>query len=279
MYLRRIMDKKFIKMIPPLTYYGGKQKMLRHILPLIPAHKVYSEPFFGGGAVFWAKEPAKVEFINDINGEVINFYEVLQCSYSELKREIDATLHSEFQQKKAKQIYFHPQGHSEVERAWAIWALAHQSFYSKLDGTWKCSKKRSTAIQVQGRKEAFKEMYAKRLEHTSIFCRDALDVIKKTDCEGVFHYVDPPYFNANMGHYAGCAPEDFEKLLLLLATLKGKFMLSSYPSELLSSFVQRAGWRTIELDLPRSAGGGRKTEVLTMNYSIEQSNNLFNGDF
>ncbi|MDR2533522.1 MAG: hypothetical protein LBC81_01900 [Tannerellaceae bacterium] len=69
-----------------------------------------------------------------------------------------------------------------------------------------------------------------------------------------------------MGHYGSYAPEDFQKLLQLLATLKGKFMLSSYPSELLSSFVQRAGWRIIEFDLPCPAGGERNTEVLTMNY-------------
>ena len=49
----------------PITYYGGKQSMLRDILPLIPEHQIYVEPFFGGGAVFWAKEPTKCEVIND----------------------------------------------------------------------------------------------------------------------------------------------------------------------------------------------------------------------
>jgi DNA adenine methylase len=89
----------------PITYYGGKQKMLPYILPLIPEHKIYIEPFFGGGAVFWAKEPAKIEFINDSNSEVINFYRVLKFRFPELKKEIEATLHSEFQQKQARQIY------------------------------------------------------------------------------------------------------------------------------------------------------------------------------
>lgn len=76
----------------PITYYGGKQKMLSVILPMIPEHSIYVEPFFGGGAVFWAKEPAQVEFINDINGEVANFYRVLQTDYDALKREVDQTL-------------------------------------------------------------------------------------------------------------------------------------------------------------------------------------------
>ena len=65
------------------------------MLPLIPKHTIYTEAFFGGSAVFWAKEPAKVEFINDRNAEVINFYRVLKQDFSKLKREIDATLHIE----------------------------------------------------------------------------------------------------------------------------------------------------------------------------------------
>jgi DNA adenine methylase len=48
-------------------------------------------------------------------------------------------------------------------------------------------------------------------------------------------------------------------------------MPSGYPSELIYSFVQRVGWRIIELNLPRPAGGGRKAEVLTMNYDSKDA--------
>lgn len=65
---------KKIVMKTPISYYGGKQQMLKHILPVIPKHEVYCEPFFGGGAVFWGKEPVKAEIINDVNGMVSNFY-------------------------------------------------------------------------------------------------------------------------------------------------------------------------------------------------------------
>lgn len=51
----------------PISYYGGKQNMLKRILPLIPRHTQYVEPFFGGGAVFWAKPESEVEVVNDIN--------------------------------------------------------------------------------------------------------------------------------------------------------------------------------------------------------------------
>jgi DNA adenine methylase len=262
-----------IELKTPITYYGGKQKMLGIIMPMIPSHRIYVEPFFGGGAVFWAKEPAKVEFINDHNGEVVNFYRVLKMNFPELKKEVSATLHSEFQQKKAKAIYLNPEPHGEIERAWALWVLSHQSFYSILTNTWKCSRERAFGSQLQARKDEFTDVYSKRLERTSIFCRDALDVIKKSDREDAFHYVDPPYFQADMGHYGGYTREDFIALLEVLSGVKGKFMLSSYPSDILREYAGIHGWKVMEFALPRSAGGGVKTEVLTLNYdaSIEQA--------
>ena len=70
----------------PLTYYGGKQQLAATILKLIPEHTSYVEPFIGGAAVFFAKEPSESEVINDTNGELINFYEVLKRDFSALKQ-------------------------------------------------------------------------------------------------------------------------------------------------------------------------------------------------
>ena len=73
----------------PISYYGGKQNMLQHILPLIPEHKIYTETFFGGGAVFFAKEKADSEIINDTNASVINFYKVCKTNFDALKLKIE----------------------------------------------------------------------------------------------------------------------------------------------------------------------------------------------
>ena len=254
------------KMSTPITYYGGKQMMAKHILPLIPEHHIYSEAFFGGGAIFFAKPPSKVEFINDFNGEIVNFYKVIKRNFKELKAEIDITLHSELQHREANAIYFKRTEETEVMRAWAVWMLSQQSFYSIFGNSWKCGKKRNMANTIANKKAQFDETYVKRLEATSIFCRDALDVIVKSDRDDAFHYIDPPYFNADMGHYGGYTANDFEKLLIIFSKLDGKFMLSSYPSEMLTKYATQFGWKTIELDLHRPAGKGRKIEVLTMNY-------------
>ena len=75
----------------PISYYGGKQTLLRHMLPLVPEHSTYTEAFAGGAALYFAKQPAEVEVINDINQNLVNFYRVLKDDFSSLKKEIDRT--------------------------------------------------------------------------------------------------------------------------------------------------------------------------------------------
>ena len=89
----------------PISYYGGKLSLLSKIIPLIPEHSLYCEPFIGGAAVFFAKPKAKVEVINDINGEIVNFYKVLQDDFPALQKEICATLHSRTTHRHAQVVY------------------------------------------------------------------------------------------------------------------------------------------------------------------------------
>lgn len=100
-----------------ITYYGGKQKLASTILKLIPKHHLYAEPFFGGGAIFFAKDKSAVEVINDTNKEVINFYRTVQNDFVSLEKEIQITLHSRDLHRKASVIYNNPDMFSEIKRA------------------------------------------------------------------------------------------------------------------------------------------------------------------
>ena len=104
----------------PVTYYGGKASMTKYLLPLIPEHRLYCEPFFGGGALYFAKEPSKIEVINDKNGEVVNFFEQLKWHPKKLKGLIGATLHSRQQYQEAELMYRHPRLFSAIQRALGI---------------------------------------------------------------------------------------------------------------------------------------------------------------
>ena len=262
-------DYKDIKMKTPVTYWGGKQQLLHEILPMIPPHRQYDEPFFGGGAVFFAKRPSEIEFINDINGEMINFYRVLKREFSDLKDEVNVTLHSEYQHAQARSIYASPLGHNSIMRAWAVWMLSKQSIYAILGNSWRVEIERNSAEAFHRAREAFTIVYARRLERTSIFARDALSVIEATDTPTTFHYIDPPYYNSDCGHYDGYSEADFKGLLNALSTAQGKFLMSSYPSDILSENIAAHGWRTKEINMRKSAGsaGGQKVEALTWNYN------------
>lgn len=261
-----------LTMKTPITYYGGKQKLVKHILPLIPEHELYGEPFAGGAAIFFEKENAKVNVLNDTNRELINFYKVVQSDFVSLEKEIQISLYSRDLHRKASVIYNNPDMFNEVKRAWALWILASQSFCAKLNDVWGYEKKISSKTKsFRNKKEAFTLELAMKLQDVQLECADALYVIRSRDMEKAFFYVDPPYYNSDMGHYDGYSIDDFEALLKLLSGIKGKFMLSSYPSPILQKYAKDFNWNIKTFDSKVSVSSKkdylkRKTEVLTMNY-------------
>lgn len=69
---------------PPIPRMGGKSKLRKQIIDLIPEHTCYTEPFFGVGWVFFGKEPSKVEVINDIDGELVNLFKMIKYHPDEI---------------------------------------------------------------------------------------------------------------------------------------------------------------------------------------------------
>ncbi len=259
----------------PISYYGGKQNLVSTIIPLFPNHQTYVEPFVGGGAIFWAKRPSEVEVINDYNRELINFYEVCKNEFVELEKMVRISLHSRSLHTDASVMYNNPHLFSRIQRAWAVWVLSSQSFSAMLDGTWGYDViKGTTSKKINNRRESFTEEYAIRLQNVQIENTDALRIIRSRDYEGAFHYCDPPYFNSDCGHYDGYSIDDFEALLRTLEVCKGKFLMSSYPSEILSSYTLKSGWNTMKVvqsvSVANGTGGAgkKKVEVLTANYDL-----------
>jgi len=73
-------------MAGPLSYIGGKNRLAKRVIEIFPKHTTYVEAFAGGAQVFFRKEPSKVEVLNDLDGEVVNFYRVCQAHHDELVR-------------------------------------------------------------------------------------------------------------------------------------------------------------------------------------------------
>ncbi len=118
----------------PIAYYGGKQQLAGKIVRILaqaPAQKIYCEPFFGGGAVFFARGGAEHEVINDANRNLVTFWKVLQKDFPALKREIDATLHSRDAYRHALVVLENPDMFDKVKTAWAVWTASNESYGHK----------------------------------------------------------------------------------------------------------------------------------------------------
>jgi len=247
----------------PITYYGGKQTLLKYIIPLIPEHKIYTESFCGGAAVFFAKKPAEAEVINDINQDLVNFYNTLQCDYATLKAKIDTTLHSRDMHTHAAHILSYPAFFTHVDRAWAVWALSKMSFASMLDGAFGYDFSGCMPKKIGNAKDEFTDYLARRLETVTIESRDASDVIETYDTPSTFHFVDPPYVNSDCGHYEDLFGEDdLVRLLKLLSTIQGKFMLTMFPHDHISQFSTAHDWtiHRVERTISASKTSRRKQE-------------------
>lgn len=267
----------------PISYYGGKQNLISEILPMIPDHEQYVEPFCGGASLFWAKNPSKNEALNDSDERVINFWQVLQTNFEDLKYRIQNTLHHEATHRIAKKILQEPISHP-IEYAWAFWVQTQMSFSFRLFGGFRFSNGRGEGASIANSREELTSDIYERLRGVTIFCRDAINLIElKGDDPDTFMYLDPPYAESDCGHYED-KKEVYYRLLEILPSLKCKWLLSSYPSEELTKFRQENGlnFKDIEQSLSVSGkhnAGKTKTECLTWNYKIiKQQLSIFDYD-
>ena len=123
-------------------------------------------------------------------------------------------------------------------------------------------------------KDEFTESLCRRLENVTVENEDALSVIRRYDCPGAFHFVDPPYINSDCGAYEGTFnSEDMSRLLVLLEGIQGKFMLTVFPYKPIEEAASRNGWiihrieRTISASLESRR---RQEEWIVCNYQPDR---------
>lgn len=260
----------------PITYYGGKSTLASTIIGMMPSHKLYCEPYFGGGAVFFAKGKSYVEVINDINDNLITFYLQLQTNFDNLQKLVSNTLCSEKQWKRARDIWNGADA-KDVERAWATWVVCNFSYAGSPDAGWKWDN--GTIGTHAGRgllraREGFSKSLHYRLSEVQICCRDGMTVIQQRDMPDTFFYVDPPYLHTECKHYKNWSEKHLGDLLETLSNLQGKFILSQFENPILREYIDRNSWNVKEIMLPcltsnLKASHRRKKELLIYNYTIE----------
>ena len=280
-----------MKRITPIKYYGGKQQMTPHILPLIKQDKstCFVSLFTGGAALEYAKPPHKVEIWNDLLNGVVVFWQTLQtpklCRM--VKRKLRRSVYGEHNFKRYGKIYRKLKNKkilSAKERinfsASMFW-MCNCSFAGGIGKGFAFGNTRNLASAYHNKVKALVVAEAvRRLENVLVMQRDALDIFKMFNKPDTLFYADPPYFNSDMGHYGGYTKMDFARLLVNLSGCKGKFILSSYDSPILNQAAIKYGWRIQKIEkqlavLAKYNTKRTKVECITTNFDPFLQETLF----
>lgn len=277
------MPKKpvYNKLSRPIKWHGGKHYLTKEIISRFPRHIHYVEPYFGGGAVLFDKPIdmilAHSEVVNDINGELMNFWQVLayEEGFNDLLRLLTMT---PFSQNEFFQSTLDTGG-CDVHRARKFFIRYRQSrqglgrSFATLSKT---RTRRGMNEQVSSWLSAIDGLPQAhdRLKRVVILCDDALKVIKAEDGPGTFFYLDPPYLHstrtAKQCYEHEMSDDDHAALLDLLGRIQGKFILSGYRSKLYDSMAHRCEWRRVDIQIDNKASSKDdkpiKTECLWLNY-------------
>lgn len=256
----------------PLKWHGGKHYLSDWIISKFATHTHYVEPYFGGGSVLFAKDPEGIsEVVNDINLGLSNFYWVLQTPelFQRFMQVIELTPFSEDEFSLATEntptVIEYP-----VKSAvdfFIRYRMSRQGLGKDFATLSRNRTRRGMNEQVaawlstiEGLPEAHE-----RLKRVVVLNRDAIDVIKQQDGPNTLFYLDPPYL-----HETRVTTSDYEfemtydkhaKLLLTLEGIKGKFVLSGYPSELYASFAKKNKWNYEERLIDNKASSKKTKET------------------
>lgn len=258
-----------------LKWPGAKWSLATKIVDIIPDHKIYVEPFFGSGAIFFNKASCNTEVLNDLDSDIVNLFECIRDFPEELAALIELTPYSREEYKKS----YNREGVSKLERARLFiircnMARAGMQYYSS---SWRHSGPVLGATCNQRVTGAWNKLpgyifeAAKRLKEAEIENTDAIELIEKYNRSDCLIYADPPYllstrrqryYNVEMEK-----DEQHEELIKVLLKHSGPVMLSGYDSELYNDYL--SSWTRYEFDAQAEQGKTRK-EIIWVNRCDDQ---------
>lgn len=235
---------------PFFSWMGGKRRLAKHIIPEFPSHECYVEPFAGAAAIFFMKEPAKVEVINDVNSDLVNLYRVVQHHLEEFVRQFKWALISREIFKWLDDTPVHTL--TDIQRAARFYYLQQMTFGAKVTGrTFGTATTTPPKLNLLRLEETLSQAHL-RLSRVYVEHLDWQACIEKYDRPHTLFYLDPPYWEtAGYGNEFGF--EQYERMAELARTVKGKMVISinDHPD------IRRAfsGFRMKEVSLRHTVGG------------------------
>ncbi|MCG9025474.1 DNA adenine methylase [Laribacter hongkongensis] len=208
---------------PLVPWLGGKRRLAKYILPKFRNHTCYVEPFCGAAALFFMKEPAKVEVINDINGELVNLCRVIKHHPEEFARQFKWALSS---RQMFKWMQITPEETlTDIQRAGRFYYLQKLCFGAKVEsqtfGTAATAPPRLNLLRLE---EDISAAHL-RLSRTYIEHLDWSAVIRKYDRPGTLFYCDPPYWGTE-GYGVQFGFAEYQLLAELARSIQGQMIIS-----------------------------------------------------
>jgi len=251
-------------MLGPLSYIGGKRTLAAKVIALFPKHTTYVEAFAGGAQVFFRKEPSKVEVLNDLDGEIVNFFRVCREHYEELLRYFRFMVVSRkmFDLLKLTDTATL----TDVQRAARYMYLLKCSFASLVrrpNYHWHVLQ--PPGLNFEQLPELIENTH-RRLARVQLECLPYEEVLKRYDRPATLFYLDPPYFGRKLYRY-NFEPDDFKTLAERLTALHGKFILSLNDVPEVRAIFRR--FRITHVETPYTAqkkSGRRYGEVFITNF-------------
>lgn len=253
-------------------YPGSKGNLRGRIAQMLPAHRTYCEPFGGSAAVLLAKEPAPVEWYNDLDDILFDFFKLLRDAgdpLDELCRLVSLTPYARHELAFARA---HADTDDRLER---LRCFLVRSWFTRMGAIndhrtgWKIALSDSKVVTAWNSVPDRLHAAAARLKHAHIESCNAVDLMMRVDSSRTVFYIDPPYpeetinFRKAVIYSNPFGEHDHFDLLSALANIKGKAIVSGYRHPMYDDHLR--GWN--RLDIPHVCmSGATKTECLWMNF-------------
>lgn len=265
----------------PLRYPGGKYYAIDILRPFFDGieHQEYREPFAGGATIFFNKEKSQINWLNDIDDELITLYQTIQCPSKRKKLAEKFENQPEATKEKWREV-FETIPKTPFEVAYKYYFLNRTSFSGKLvSAAWGYRPKRS--LPPRRWKERIIPA-GEKLENTLLTSQDFSCVIKHPakSKHQVLMYVDPPYFKPpKHKHYRyGLDVFDHERLAILLSKTEHKFFLTYDDCKEIREMYKWANIFELQffyrVQNSNSTSGNRKIgfELIISNFTPKESN-------
>lgn len=242
---------------PAVTWPGGKGRLLKHILPLIPAHTCYVEAFAGGLAVLLAKERSQIEVVNDFDGDLVNFYRCVRFHQEPLIAELEFVLNS----REEFNDFIDQRGLTDLQRA-ARWFFRNRTCFRGANmetfGVSPISPGGASSSRA-ARLEAIRQL-SFRLDRVVIEQLDWKRVLDAYDRPSTFFFLDPPYTACADLTYKGWTTADVLYFRERLARLKGRWLVTLNDApEIRRAF---AGCHFTAIERAKGVTNGRYKEIV-----------------